>query len=134
MLNKKPHTIKNPETRRPTNKNSFAYRLSYALKARKLLAKDICQATKIGKSTMSLYVNGKSVPSRERIIILSDALNVNLDWLLGKSELNSFTKYNDKPDDQLKQIMNIWQGLNRHGRERILDYSNIIFISGQFKR
>ncbi len=66
--NKKTHLILNPETRNPNQENSFAYRLQYALKTRKLLAVDLTDPTGIGKSTISLYVNGKSIPSREEML------------------------------------------------------------------
>ncbi len=133
LKEKSTHTIKNPETRNPSNENSLAFRLAYALKARNLLAKDICLKTGIRKSTMSLYVNGKSVPSRERSIILSNVLRVDLDWLYGKSPLNAFTKYNDfNPDEDLDQLKDIWAGLNKNGRQQILAYAHILLPSGKF--
>ena len=59
------------ENRDPYNKNSFAYRLNYIIKLRRFNAKEVSALTEdkekglkpISPATLSLYINGKSVPS-----------------------------------------------------------------------
>ena len=44
------------------------------------------QGVKLGKSHMSQYVSGKTVPRAELLRFLADALNVEEAWLSGKEE------------------------------------------------
>ncbi len=106
MKNKrKTSTTKTPVTQNPNKINSFAYRFLYALKKRKLLTADIAGLTGVGQNSLSLYANGKSIPSRERIIILANALRVDPAWLLGFTPLAAINRYSDEEpylDEQLK--------------------------------
>lgn len=38
---------------------------------------------KFSKSNLSLYLSGKSEPNQDKLFILSEALNVNVAWLMG---------------------------------------------------
>ncbi len=135
--NKKTHIILNPETRNPNQENSFAFRLTYALKTRKLLAVDLTDPTGFGKSTISLYVNGKSMPNRERIIILANALRVDPAWLAGYTPLTAINRYcDDDPylDEELEKIKDIWLGLNAEGKNHLIKTAMLLFDSPYFKR
>lgn len=128
----KPHQMEQPEKRNPGNKDSFAYRLTYALNLRKLLAIDVTEQTGIGKSTMSLYVNGKSMPSKERVIKLANCLRVDPAWLLGLTPLQAYNRYEDDDpylDKELEKIRNVYNSLNKEGRKYLLDTVNLLFES-----
>ncbi len=132
-----PHTIEKPETRNPNNEESFAFRLQYALKTRKLLAVDLTGPTGIGKSTLSLYINGKSMPSRERILIIADILKVDPAWLLGFTPLTAISRYeNDDPylDEDLEKIKDVWLGLNKEGKKFLKDTATLLFESKKYNR
>ena len=64
-------------------KESCAARLKYALSIRNMTQADLCQKTKIPKSALSEYLKGLYEPKQDRLLILSDALNVDPVWLMG---------------------------------------------------
>ena len=64
-------------------KESCASRLKKALSIRNMTQAELCQKTKIPKSALSEYIKGLYDPKQDRLIILSDALNVDPVWLMG---------------------------------------------------
>ena len=72
---------------------SFSERLNEAMKNRKLKQIDIIRAAeekglKIGKSHISQYVNGKSVPRENILSFLAECLDVDKLWLSGESDIS----------------------------------------------
>lgn len=66
--------------------STFAERLNQAMRLRGLKQVDIIHAAdaqqiKLGKSHMSQYVSGKTVPRAELLAFLADTLDVNAQWL-----------------------------------------------------
>lgn len=71
------------------SKECFAVNLSEAMKKRQLKQVDIIRAAKeqgikLGKSHMSQYVSGKTVPRETILRFLADILEVDVQWLIGK--------------------------------------------------
>lgn len=64
-------------------KESCAVRLKKALSIRNMTQAELCQKTKIPKSALSEYIKGLYDPKQDRLIILSEALNVDPVWLMG---------------------------------------------------
>lgn len=64
-------------------KESCASRLKKALSIRNMTQAELCQKTKIPKSALSEYIKGLYDPKQDRLIILSEALNVDPVWLMG---------------------------------------------------
>ena len=48
-----------------------------------LTLSDLAKKTGLAKSTLSYYINGKSVPRQEQIAQIADAFNINPAWLMG---------------------------------------------------
>lgn len=67
--------------------NTYADRLGFAMKVRKVRAVELARRTGLDKSLISIYVNGKHEPRFENNELIAKALNINPDWLLGTSEL-----------------------------------------------
>ncbi len=44
---------------------------------------EICDRTGIGKSTMSMYMNGKHIPRQDKISVIADAFGIDPAWLMG---------------------------------------------------
>ena len=70
---------------------TFADRLKYAMERRGIKQVDLIRTAsergiKLGKSHVSQYVSGKTVPRAEIIRFLADALDVGEDWLDGSEE------------------------------------------------
>lgn len=64
-------------------KESCAARLKKALSIRKMTQAELCQKTNIPKSALSEYLKGLYDPKQDRLVILSEALNVDPVWLMG---------------------------------------------------
>ena len=78
--------------------DSFATRLTIAMGARHLKQVDIVRAAqrvgvKLGKSHISQYVSGKTVPRTETLHFLATTLDVDDQWLLGHDVPMSATAY-----------------------------------------
>ena len=70
---------------------TFADRLKYAMERRGIKQVDLIRTAsergiKLGKSHVSQYVSGKTVPRAEIIRFLADALDVGEGWLDGSEE------------------------------------------------
>lgn len=64
-------------------KESCASRIKKALAVRNMTQAELCKKTKIPKSALSEYIKGLYEPKQDRLLILSDALNVDPVWLMG---------------------------------------------------
>ncbi|MBQ3219209.1 MAG: helix-turn-helix transcriptional regulator [Clostridia bacterium] len=64
----------------------FSERLQEAVKISPLSYAELAKKLGITKATMSMYKNGKAVPSLETFDRLCDYLDVSADYLLGKKE------------------------------------------------
>lgn len=72
--------------------NNFSQRLCEAMKERNIRQVDIVKAAeqkgiKLGKSHVSQYVSGKTVPRDNILRFLAEYLMVDIDWLNGSSEI-----------------------------------------------
>ena len=57
--------------------NIFQNRLSEAMNLKNITQAELCEITKIPKSAMSQYCNGKIVPKTDRLYVIAKALSVN---------------------------------------------------------
>lgn len=69
----------------------LSQRLKKARTRSKLTQEELAAKVNTTKGTISNYENGHSSPSNEMLVLLSDALEVTTDYLLGKTE-NTTTK------------------------------------------
>ena len=79
-------------------KETFADRLKQAMDRRGLKQVDLIrfaseQDVKLGKSHMSQYVSGKTVPRAELLHFLAETLQVDEDWLSGKEQEEKAPEY-----------------------------------------
>lgn len=84
--------------------NTFRERLIEEMHSKNFTQVELCEKTKIPKSAMSQYVNGKITPKTDRLYLLAKALDVNPTWLMGlnvpKSTFkNSSAYYNPNIND-----------------------------------
>lgn len=125
------HGIEHPENRNKSKQDSLAFRLNYGLRLRKLLAIDVSNLTGFSKSTISLYMNGKSEPGKERLLKLAAALRVDPAWLYGLTPLEAY-RPNPYLDSDLTRIQNIYNSLNEEGRKHLINTANILFENSTF--
>ena len=75
-------------TQNEHSQNTFAWRLTKAMKDKQLKQVDLIRIAqerqiKLGKSHISQYVSGKTVPRADMLAFLSEVLEVNAEWLKG---------------------------------------------------
>nr|DAP71232.1 MAG TPA: bifunctional HTH-domain containing protein/aminotransferase [Caudoviricetes sp.] len=63
--------------------DSFVHRFNAALAERNIRPIELAEKTKLSRSTISHYMNGYAQPKSDKLFILSKALNVNEQWLMG---------------------------------------------------
>lgn len=73
---------------------SFASRLKELRKEFGLTQLDLSKIINIGKSTVSMYESGKRKPELETLEAIADYFNVNMEYLLGKSEIKNYHEQN----------------------------------------
>ena len=64
-------------------KKELKDRLAEGLALRGMRATDLAEKTGINKTTISYYINGKTVPRSSKLYLIAQALNVSEAWLLG---------------------------------------------------
>ena len=75
---------------------TFSDRLKLAMQAKQFKQVDLIRAAqrrgvKLGKSHVSQYVSGKTVPRSDILHFLADVLQVDPDWLLAKDSTVNYT-------------------------------------------
>ena len=77
--------------------DKFSDRLKEAMTVRNIRLIDLANATKINKGTISNYLSGKYQPKNDNALLIANALNINLPWLLGYDdvpmEVNQYVDY-----------------------------------------
>ena len=66
---------------------NFSKRLKIAMKDRGFTQADLVYSTNLDRGTISRYVRGNVKPKAKNIILIADALKVNVPWLLGDEEV-----------------------------------------------
>ncbi len=117
-------------------------RLAYIMNKKNIRQVDIlkkCEplsekyGVKIGKSDLSQYVNGKTEPSQDKLIILGMALDVSEAWLMGfdvpmerksATDVSSIEIIKNKSLDELtedeKNLLTAYQKLNSVGKQEAI--------------
>lgn len=88
----------------------FSSRLRHSMDYRSMTSSELSSKTKIGKSSISQWLNGKYVAKQDKIYILASALDVSPAWLMGY-EVPMLNENNDEKisveDKQSKEIINL---------------------------
>lgn len=88
-------------------------RLKEIMKIHNLKQSDLVEKTGIGKSSISTYLSGEYQPKQDKIIKLSNALDVNPSWLMGydvpmvDNNLNNIPNLTQKDEKDIAKKMNL---------------------------
>lgn len=66
---------------------NFSKRLKIAMKNRGFSQADLVELTNLDRGAISRYVRGEFKPKAKNIILIADALKVNVPWLLGDEDV-----------------------------------------------
>ncbi|CDQ20331.1 helix-turn-helix domain-containing protein [Halobacillus karajensis] len=91
----------------------LSQRLKYSRKTKGLTQNELANKIKTTKGTISNYENGYSTPSNEMLISLANALDVSVDYLLGRSE----TTVNETKENEYNTINEINKLMDKYGIE-----------------
>ena len=61
--------------------NTFAKNLKQVMKDKDITQTELSRKTGIGKSSISQYLSGKNIPSKQKVVVLAEALDVPVDLL-----------------------------------------------------
>ncbi|SEI12975.1 DNA-binding transcriptional regulator, XRE-family HTH domain [Halobacillus karajensis] len=91
----------------------LSQRLKYSRKTKGLTQNELANKIKTTKGTISNYENDYSTPSNEMLISLANALDVSVDYLLGRSE----TTVNQTKENEYNTINEINKLMDKYGIE-----------------
>lgn len=125
--------------------DSFSIRLKKLMHDKNLKQRDIlCKAQplcrkysiKLGRNDLSQYITGKVIPRRDKLLILSQTLNVNPAWLMGYTDI--IEPYTDvggfgelfeqlKVNADAQELLNVYLNLlSEDNQKRILDLAKAL--------
>lgn len=103
---------------------TFAERLRYAMYKKGIKQQSVlAYRTKIDKSYISKYLNGKCEPTDERIDVLAQTLNVSVAWLKGYSEEDD--EYTPINVNKVPVLGRVAAGIPIEAITDILDYEEL---------
>ena len=77
--------------------SEFGERLSELIIEHSLKAKEFAKATGLKESCISVYMQGKSLPTVASLVKMADYFNCSTDFLLGREEENKSVKFKPCP-------------------------------------
>ena len=98
----------------------FSEKLIALRKGRELTQEQLAEQLNVSRQSVSKWESGQVIPEAEKIVELSKAFNVTLDYLLKPSEIDELSVKTDMLEQQQKQLLN---------REQIRTkiYKNILY-------
>lgn len=117
-------------------KDSCAARLKMALSIRNMTQAELCQKTKIPKSALSEYIKGLYDPKQDRLLILSEALNVDPVWLMGFDVPMEKEDKKISPDEEgltegEKQVLELFRAIPEDQQPVVLAMIRAALCSGK---
>lgn len=109
--------------------STFSIRFKELRLNHKLTQDDLAKKLKISKSSISMYENGNREPDFETLELIADYFNVDMNFLLGKS--NNTTRILNK---QQYDLLSMYDQLNDEGQEKVSDYTSDLVASGRYKK
>lgn len=104
-------------------------------------AQPYCQEyqVKLNKSDLSQYISGKTEPGKEKLFVLSRALNVSEAWLMGRTEDPTPAPYIGEvtvsdEDPQKVQLSQLVAKLNANGLQKLIDYAEDLTDNPKYQK
>lgn len=104
-----------------TRHTKTSVRLRAIVNSYGLNANTLSKETGIDRSTISRYLSGEYTPSDENARKLAELLKVSPEWLQGEDDI-----------ENLHALTDNYNSLNELGKERMLEYSEILKCADKF--
>lgn len=65
--------------------NTIAERIKFAMNVRNVKQVEMVQRTGITKGAFSSYLSGNYNPKKDKLELIADALDININWLMGEN-------------------------------------------------
>ena len=97
----------------------FGERLSQAIEKSGLKKKDIDSKLQLNKNALTIYKKGR-IPDTEKLLALSQLLNVSMEWLLtGKEVKPTPVSYDFSPEETI--LIDLYKQLSPNNRSKIIE-------------
>lgn len=94
-------------------------RIQQALEIRGMRQSELSGKTGIAKSSISEYIAGKNDPKQKKLLKIANALDVNVEWLLGTCDrMDRISTIIDFTDRE-KEMVESYRRLDEHSKELI---------------
>lgn len=117
---------------------SFPERLKQLRLGLDMSQSDLARSISVSTSTIGMYEQGRRMPTYEGLEEIADFFNVDLDYLMGKSDkttlLDPTRLINVNNVEGLKKRLDLaYVKLNREGRTKLVEQGEMLVATGQFK-
>lgn len=118
--------------------SKFHLRIKELRVSRKLSQQELADLLKISKSSVNMYERGEREPGLDLIEAIADFFNVDLDYLMGKSDnpqkhLISSTNGAMLTPDETK-LLGLYRNFNDEGKEKLLDTASDMAQLERYKK
>lgn len=114
---------------------NFSTRLKELRETRGMSQGELGKLLGTTRQSISNYETGKREPDHEMTEALADIFNVDLDYLLGKSDKTTVLSLKDQRflNDQEKEILKPFNKLNKEGQDKSIGYTWDLVDSGKYE-
>ena len=110
-------------------------RLNEAFRASGLTQTELCERTGINKGALSSYLSGRYFPKQKSLELLSNALHVSINYLMGHDEASSSTADQlPAADPGEDYLISIYRELSNDGKDKLLGYAEDLKASGRYEK
>lgn len=118
--------------------SKFYLRIRELRISRKLSQQELADLLKISKSSVNMYERGEREPGLDLIEAIADFFNVDLDYLMGKSDnpqKHLISTANDivLTSDETK-LLDLYRHFNDEGKEKLLDTASDMAQLDRYKK
>lgn len=113
--------------------STFKERFNQALSIRNIKPVELFEKTGISESTISQYRSGYAQPKEDKLLILSNALDVNPVWLLGLNVSMDNERFESisspaaiQDSERIKKAMELWQRFENLSQDQQTEFLNFL--------
>ena len=118
--------------------SKFHIRIRELRISRKLSQQELADNLKVSKSSINMYERGEREPGLDLLEAIADFFNVDLDYLMGKSDnpqKHLITSTNDiKLTADEEKLLKTYRGFNDEGKEKLLDTASDMAQLDRYKK